>query len=264
MVSNSIISIEALQSWFFNSKKHGYISIYRGFEKLPKERISVITYDSLDDGWNQLSRLVMDNTAYGGLLTIYLTDKESDNNGFTVRYNSSQFGNRNEQSSISGINSESIGAIVSKEIDLFKKDFLKDQEIADLKMQLQEKNKKSKKGTITGLMSEIGEAMEENPTLAGIITNIASAFIAKFMSSDQNQMPAISGPPKTKIDHIREADSDQNLEESEEYSEIELERIAVCLEKLKLINNDPIYVLEKISNFIEKNPDQAKSLLTNL
>ncbi|MBK9718278.1 MAG: hypothetical protein IPO85_12360 [Saprospiraceae bacterium] len=111
--NNTLNNPEALHSWFNDFNDMGYMAIYRGNEKKPNERIASFVFDSPEDGWNKLSRTVIDQTASGGLLTIYVARHEKDTSGYTNRYSSPiQYGG-----AVAGINGPSQPSITQDQVE---------------------------------------------------------------------------------------------------------------------------------------------------
>ena len=261
---NAILTIEALQSWFYRIDKHGIFSIYRGSEKKSGERIISYKYDGIDEGWNLLQQTIQDVTVGGGQLTIYVSSKESDTSGYTVRYSPAiQLPGFANPQGISGTQ-ESIGAIVAEKIAAFKQEFAKEQEIESLKAQIDDIKRGKRKAGIMGLVDQIGEAMEEYPTLGAILSNLAGAMISKMTDTPPQHMPGMAGP---KITHVRPSDSDNGDDPEEtgfELTDDDIDRLTIALSTIGTQFQDPVDVVEKISRWIEKNPQMAHQLFANI
>lgn len=264
---NSFTNLNDLKDWFFSLPELHYYTLYGE----GKKRIESQTFVDRGEGWEVISRRVMALTGnFGGNITIYVGKTEKDTNGFTVVFNSPMYGNAAAVNQAPGIGAPEIQSTIQAEIKKALDDYKKDQEIENLKAEIVEIKRGKRNKGINGVFSEIGETLEENPTLASMLAPFISGLAAKFFNTPTGDMNyAMTGPPARKIVHqtVEEAESDQiNASETieEEYTEEEIERIMISLNKLSQVFDDPIDLLEKFSNFAEKNPTIAKNLLSQL
>lgn len=264
---NSFTNLNDLKDWFFSLPELHYYTLYGE----GKKRIESQTFVDRGEGWEVISKRVMALTGnFGGNITIYVGKTEKDTNGFTVVFNSPMYGNAAAVNQAPGIGAPEIQSTIQAEIKKAIDDYKKDQEIENLKAEIVEIKRGKRNKGINGVFSEIGETLEENPTLASMLAPFISGLAAKFFNTPTGDMNyAMTGPPARKIVHqtVEEAESDQiNASETieEEYTEEEIERIMIALNKLSQVFDDPIDLLEKFSNFAEKNPTIAKNLLSQL
>lgn len=260
-IASAITNFVDLQSWFESLTKHGYWSIYRGNDKKPGERTASITYDNLENGWQALQNaLAIQTNAGGGLFTIYVANSEKDTSGFTTRFSSAislnGFPAAQQNGQIGSV--ENIGSIVEKAVTERIAAYEKDREIQDLQQEIVELKKSKRSKGISGLLNQFGELLEENQNLANMITPIIHGFAAKFLGNNLPVAPAING---TGITHSFSNDTEE--ENSMEYSEDDMNRLANCINELGKHFEDPISLLEKFTQFVQKDPAMAKSILNS-
>ncbi len=257
--SSSLTNIEHLRDWFMATDRHGYVSLYRGSEKKTGERIFASTYQTAEDGWQLLQHQLIAQTVGGGLFTIYIARDEKDTSGFTTRYSSPiALAGLNGIQQSSAINPEAIQGMISARVNEAIGEYKKDRLIEDLQDQLKEKNKASRNKGITGMLSSIGEVLEENPTLATIVSPLIQGIVAKFLGT--SSMPVMAGTPRN-ITHVKD-DSDES--QDEEFTEDENQKISEGFALLQKHFDDPVNVFYKICNWIDQNPDQAKMLFNSI
>lgn len=264
---NSFTNLNDLKEWFFALPELHYYSLYGD----GKKRIESQSFVDRGEGWEVISKRVMALTGnFGGNITIYVGKTEKDTNGFTVVFNSPMYGHAAVVNQAPGIGAPEVQNMLQAEIKKALDDYKKDQEIENLRAELIEAKRGKRNKGISGTISEFGEILEEYPILSNMLGPFVSGFANKIFNAPTGDMNyAMTGPPARKIVHqtVEEAESDQiNASETieEEYTEEEVERIMIALNKLSQVFDDPIDLLEKFSNFAEKNPTMAKSLLSQL
>jgi len=271
--NNTLNNPEALYSWYQDFNDIGYMAIYRGNDKKPTERIASFVFDSQEDGWNKLSRTVIDQTSGGGLLTIYLARHEKDTSGYTNRYSAPiQYGG-----AVAGMNGPAQPSItqdqVERLVEIKANKMLEDYKLKTKIEQLEAENEDLRKGRgktkgLQATINGIGAALEDNPTLAGIVAPLASALLTKLLGIGDAQMAhAMNGPlPPRKVVHqySENSNTESESESDEEYTEEEFLRIQNAVNELSQVFDDPITILEKIAAYAVNNPAMAKSLLNNL
>ncbi len=277
--NNTLLSPEALHAWYQDFNDIGYMAIYRGNDKKPTERIASIVFDSPEDGWNKLSRTVQDQTAGGGLLTIYLARHEKDTSGYTNRYSAPiAYGG-----AVAGMNGPAQPSItqdqVERMVELKATKMLEEYKLKSKIEALEQENEDLRKGRgktkgIQATINGIGAALEDNPTLAGMVSPILMGLAAKFLGigGDEQMAHAMNGtPPSRKVVHQYSDDTPNDQSENgldtevdEDFTEEEFLRIQNAINDLSAVFDDPITTLEKIAAYAVKNPTMAKSLLNNL
>ncbi len=263
--SSAIKNFQDLRDWFFAIDKHGYWSIYRGGEKKSGERVASQFYDSdnKESGWQTLQSLLGMQLADGGLFTVYVASSEKDSSGYTVRFSVPIQLQSLQGSHINGVSTpEAIQAIVSthveQRLEAYKRERDKQDEIELLKAELQEAKTKKRDQGIAGVLNDIGNVLEENPTMASIMAPIIQGIAAKFLGHFAPMNTAMTGP-------THEVSEESNPEDNnEEYTDEEMERIFNCFAVLEKHFGDPISTLEKLVAFVEKNPENAKMLINNI
>lgn len=256
--TSSITEINDLYSWFEKSNKHGYWSIYRGLDKKPGERVASGIYEEPESGWQALSNQLLIQTKGGGVFTVYLSNSEKDSSGYTTRYSTVSGFSAINGINQSGINSsEHIDSIAEKLANQKIAEFQKQQEIEALKadIELIKKNKKSK--GISGVFADIGEILEENPTFANILTPIIHGIAARFLGNFNTSPASINGIPPDTI-------TTQAAEYDELITESNIQDILFILTTFKNHFGDYVGTLNKLSQWINANPDQAKLILNQL
>lgn len=264
---NSFTQLNDLKDWFFSLPEVHYYTLYGE----GKKRIESQTFVDRGEGWEVISKRVMALTGnFGGNITIYVGKTEKDTNGFTVVFNSPMYGNTAAVNQGPAIGAPEVQNMLQAEIKKALDDYKKDQEIENLKAELIEAKRGKRNKGISGTLSEFGEILEEYPIISNMLAPFVSGLANKIFNAPVDAPNyAMTGPPARKIVHqtVEEAESDQiNASETieEEYTEEEVERIMIALNKLSQVFDDPIDLLEKFSNFAEKNPTMAKSLLSQL
>lgn len=272
--NNTLNNPEALYSWYNDFNDIGYMAIYRGNDKKPTERIASFVFDSQEDGWNKLSRTVMDQTSGGGLLTIYLARHEKDTSGYTNRYSAPiQYGG-----AVAGMNGTAQPSItqdqVERLVEIKANKMLEDYKLKTKIEQLEAENEDLRKGRgktkgLQATINGIGAALEDNPTLAGIVAPLASALLTKLLGigTDPQMANAMNGPATPrKVVHQYSEDKNTEIENDseEEFTDEEFLRIQNAVNDLSQVFDDPITTLEKIAAYAINNPTMAQSLLNNL
>ena len=277
---NTLVTPEALHSWYHDFNDLGYMAIYRGNDKKPTERIASFVFDSQEDGWAKLSRTVMDQTSGGGVLTIYIARHEKDTSGYTNRYSAPM----NIGGALAGMNGPAQPSItqdqVERMVEIKATKMLEEYKLKSKIEALEQENDDLRKGRgktkgIQATINGIGAALEDNPTLAGIVSPILMGLAAKFLGigGDEQMAHAMNGPtpPPRKIVHQfsdnsqnDQSDNESGEEVDEDYTEDEFLRIQNAVNELSQVFDDPITILEKIAAYAVKNPAMAKSLLNNL
>lgn len=266
---NSFTNLPDLRDWFLSLPEVHYYTLY-GAEG--KKRIESVTFADRSEGWEAISRRVTALTNFGGNITIYVSKSDKDSNGFTVVYNIPMFQNAAMVNQAPGIGAPEMQSTIQAEIKKALDDYKKDQEIENLKAEIVEIKRGKRNKGMNGVISEIGETLEENPTLASMLAPFLNGLANKFFNAPTGDMNyAMTGAerPNRKIVHetIQDAEMDGVVGASsleEEYSDEEVERIMTSLAKLGQHFDDPIIILEKIAEFAEKNPVMAKSLLNQI
>ncbi len=276
---SSLNTVEALYSWFESLNDVGYFSIYRGNEKKPAERITSNTFTDIQSGWVKLLNAVSDQTAAGGVLTIYVAKHEKDTSGFTTRYSAviqmngmaSMNGPANQSASLSG---EQIEGLISRKAEKLLEEFKTQQRID----QLEQENDDLRKGRgkvkgFQGMINGLGELLENNPALTALLAPLITAITSKVIGGN-NMAPVMTGPPPRKIrmqgfpqnTELPQDEENEEFEESEndEYSQEDFNRIAQCLADMSEVFDDPIEIFEKIAAYAIKNPEMAKTLLKSI
>lgn len=276
---NTLVTPEALHSWYHDFNDLGYMAIYRGNDKKPTERIASFVFDSQEDGWNKLSRTVMDQTSGGGVLTIYIARHEKDTSGYTNRYSAPM----NYGGAVAGMNGPAQPSItqdqVERMVELKATKMLEEYKLKSKIEALEQENEDLRKGRgktkgIQATINGIGAALEDNPTLAGMVSPILMGLAAKFLGigGDEQMAHTMNGtPPSRKVVHQYSDDTPNDQSENgldtevdEDFTEEEFLRIQNAINDLSAVFDDPITTLEKIAAYAVKNPTMAKSLLNNL
>lgn len=258
-----IYDIDDLRRWFLEMvHKHGYYSVYNGHEKNSKDRLSSLSYTDNDHGWRQLQDLITMHSSPGALFTVYVSSSEKDTGGLTTHY-SVGYGS-SSQSGIAGapsVGSDAISQIASDIANRKIEEFKKDLEIENLKAEINEikKSGRRKKG---GLLADLGEMLEEYPTLAGVLAPVVNSIAGRFLGNfaPAGAAGAIAGVPD-KITHVAGPDPDDM---DEDFADNEVARIMNCMSRLSRHFEDPVEVLEKVADAADKDPDKVKMGLSFL
>ncbi|NOT37601.1 MAG: hypothetical protein HOP11_09525 [Saprospiraceae bacterium] len=259
----TLTNFSDLEAWYKNipSNKHGHWVMWRGFDKKQGQRIASSSYENIQVGWEALSSEVDRQTRNGGDLAIYVSKDEKDSvGGFNTLYTINQYMNQQ----ITGIGSPAmshenieaaIGKAVATEITAFKKE----REIDDLRAEIEElKKSKGKKGMM-GTIHSIGEALEEYPTLAQIITPFIASIAGRLIPLSQNEMAMANVGGIHGVHHQLGSDPDANkkFELSEEQEDIVID----CIHRLSHHFENPVELLVNFSEFVEKDTAKAKMAL---
>ena len=163
---------------------------------------------------------------------------------------------------------------VERLVEIKANKMLEDYKLKTKIEQLEAENEDLRKGRgktkgLQATINGIGAALEDNPTLAGIVAPLASALLTKLLGigTDPQMAHAMNGPaPPRKVVHqySEGQDAESENESEDDYSDEEFLRIQNAVNELSQVFEDPITILENIAAYAVNNPDMAKSLLNNL
>lgn len=235
-IKASFRSIASLKEWFLSAQKP-FWTIWTGFSKDNKDlALRNSSISDLVESWNLLESIVSKKTEGGGRITVFVTEKENSSHGYTEFL---EIAPLTSVAGISGISSPSgnyIGGVdqyISDRISMYEKD----RQIEDLKAQLENKDRGS------GINRVIDRILEEAP-----VADILLALLGKFMGTAP--APAVNGAPRITDDM-----------EPEQLSDEENSRLHESIMRISVHFPDIASAMEKLADFVESNPDMAKSLL---
>jgi hypothetical protein len=242
-------TVQDVKEWFYEMKMPSW-SIWNGFTKETKERAAFNDdISDLDASWDQLENHLKRKVSSGGRLTIYVCPKYGNPNGVTeyldlpgTGVNAIQGLPVHDPYSIAG---KPIDAYIAEQVNSKIDDFKKDQKIAELEAALEAKNEGS------GLAKLGNKLIEELP-----IDQLVMAAINYFMGNKQ---------PSAAISGISVKDDQQNNHSEEmELTDEQAATINEALGRIMMTFPDIPGFLTKLAQWIEKNPDMAKNLLSQI
>lgn len=233
IVRASYRSIDSLQNWFIQSQRP-FWSVWTGFSKDNKDQaMKQSSIEDMDESWALLERVLRDKTAGGGRVTIFVTDKANSSHGYTEYLEIAE-----SQPAISGIqNTAFIGGVdqyIADKIAMYDKD----RKIEELSARLEEKE------TGTGINKIINRVLEEAP-----IAELIMALANRFLGAGKVPTPAVNG---ARI---------QDDFEEEELNPADQQRLHDAILRISAIFPDIVSAMEQLADFVEKNPEMAKSFL---
>ncbi|HMW39297.1 MAG: hypothetical protein K1X68_13655 [Saprospiraceae bacterium] len=273
MRSATIYRLDDLRIWFLEVvSKHGYVSVFNGSEKNTKDRIGYLAYNDNDNGWRSLEQLIAMHSSPGAMFTIYVASSDKDTGGLTthyaIGYNNITSGYQ-QQGAISGtpgIGMDAINQIAQDIADKKIAAYIQEEKIKRLEEDFEalRKDKTRKRG---GLIAEIGETLAEYPQLAEMLTPFINGLAGRFLGNF-GPAPAIAGVPPHVVSHSvgkdPGEDPTENQEEGEEFTQDEIIRTMNCMARLSHHFDDPIKVLEDITDAADRNPTKIKTALSFL
>lgn len=254
MRQDSFISkMDDLQAWFElnNAGKEPmpYFTLYRGFQAKPDATIYRNTeIGDQEKAWETLEDVIQAHSDGGGSFRVYITSKPGFNVGFTtlLKLPSPQGA---QVAGIAGAQSGMFGIYGSAQ-EMIQAEIDRRMEVYELKRELEDM--KAGNAAMSGI-AQFKELMEYPA-----FNNLVQMLGMKVMGLGPHAQPAQH--PQTIPGTAAPADGIQGVEpEGFDYDVIE-----PALDKMRRVFPNVEMTLDKLADWIDKNPDQAKMIFGNL
>lgn len=255
LLRTAITSLENLRQWWEVDNKSPYWTLYRG-SRSSKGTDVIARNDTLDDhetSWDMLEQMISINSQEGGEFTILRTDKPKGNFGPKVVVILSHAPAYQGAPSVSGIpglpfvagSPQGIQAYIADEVKKERHSWELEKKVEDLEAAINAKQE--------GSLFEraINKLIETDK-----IGNLLEIIIAKAMGptgAPQMSHVAVSGMPGAS-----QADTPTN---QFQYDTV---RVANAMERIRVYFPDIHETLEKLANYIETNPEMAKTIFNQM
>lgn len=264
LTPGSLTNMDHVKTWFYATKQP-YWTLFRGDNSDQKSKIYTNTeQDEINDSWKQLEEMIEINSQWGGKFRLFVTDQKKGNIGTQVIIHIPNSMMTQGQQGVAGIGNmlqpyigeEAIQSRVNEAVD--KANLKRDLE--DMKAALEDKHAPS-------VLERIGERLLENEALM----QNAIGFINRILggASPQPAQVGMAGFPRSNSQNSQpiQKDGTNHVEEGDEseYPDYDEAKVISVLDKLySVFGEDTIPQLERLAEWVVKNPGMAKSMLGQL
>lgn len=256
MVKSAFTNIENLNAWFL-SQKLPYFTLYRGDKVSPSNTVlRNVDISDIDEAWSFLEVHLTNLSMNGGNYLLFVTDKAKHNIGLSTLIELNPAYHPQQSPAIGGvpgmapfIGGQNIETYIESRISGAVEKAVLLRKVEDLEAALEEKES-------GGFIGRIIENITGSEQLAPML----DMLISRFMPQAAPVMAGIQGFPTAKAE---ESVTPDPVEPDPALLEEDL-RVFACIDKLSIHFEDPVSALEKITQFVEKNPTMAKQLLSTI
>lgn len=258
MVKAAFTNIENVNGWFM-SQKLPYFTLYRGDKVSPSNTVlRNVDISDLDDAWNFLEVHLSNLSMNGGTYLLFITDKPKHNIGLSTLIELTPV-YQQQPVGIAGIpgippyvgGSQNLDTYIQGQISVAVEKAVLQRKVEDLEAALEEKESG---GFIGRIIENVTGSEQLAPLLDLLITRFMGNGAAPVMAGIQGFNTTKTQAPNTDPE---QAELNQDLADEEQ-------RVFVCIDKLAIYFDNPVDALEKITQFVEKNPTMAKHLLSRI
>lgn len=245
MNRTAMTSMESIRTWWEADPERPYFSLYRGTRGTKPSDIIIRndTLGELEPAWEMLEQMLTINSGEGGEFTILRTDKPKSNYGMKGVV---VLSHATATPAIAGIPGmpfigagHNIQTYIAGEIE-------KEREKWDLAKKVEDLEAAINAGQQGSWLDRIGEKIIEGDTL----NNLVNLIVAKLMpQAPKASHVAVSGAPGAATDDQFQYDT---------------ERIASALERIRAHFPDVHGTLDRLADFIDRNPEMAKNLFNQM
>lgn len=246
MNRTALTSIEAVRTWWEADDERPYFVLFRG-SRSPKPVDIIVRNDSIEnaaDAWDYLEQMLTINSGEGGDFTILRTDKPKSNYG----HRAVVVLNPSPQAAVSGLMpgmpfigaGQNIQSYIAGEIE-------KEREKWDLAKKVEDLEAAINAGQEGGPIERFLNRLLESPKIDGILDVVLSKVLTPAQAHQPSHV-AVSGAPGVPGDHFQ----------------YDTDRVAQALERIRAHFPDIHGTLERLADFIDRNPEMAKSLFNQM
>lgn len=247
MNRTAMTSMESIRTWWEADSERPYFSLYRGTRGTKPSDIIIRndTLDDLDAAWEMLEQMLTINSGEGGEFTILRTDKPKSNYGMKGVVVLSQVPATPAIAGIPGMPfigaGQSIQAFIAGEIE-------KEREKWDLAKKVEDLEAAINAGQEGGPIERFLNRLLDSPKIDGILDVVLSKVLTPA-NTPQPSHVAVSGAPGAAASGQFQYDT---------------ERIAASLERIRAHFPDIHGTLDRLADFIDRNPEMARSLFNQM
>lgn len=246
MNRTAMTSMEAIRTWWEADRERPYFTLYRGARATKASDIIVRndTIEDLEPAWDMLEQMLTINSSEGGEFTVLRTDKPKSNFGMkgVVVLN-----HAHATPSVAGIPGmpfigagQNIQSFIAGEIE-------KEREKWDLAKKVEDLEAAINAGQEGGPIERFLNRLLDSPKIDGILDVVLSKVFAP-PSGAQPSHVAVSGAPGAAADQFQ----------------YDTERVAAALERIRAHFPDIHGTMDRLADFIDRNPEMAKSLFNQM
>lgn len=253
MRDHSFISnMDALKRWFeLNQGKESrpYFTVYRGYETKPDRIILRNTEISEPDrAWDLLEEVLDAHADGGGQFRVYVTDKPGHNVGMSTLV---KLPNLNPaQSGISGVSGAGNFGIYGSFKEALETELARERRMWELEQEIE--SMKAGQSAMNGV-DTVKQIFEAVPALNPLAHALGMKLMGMTPAQQQPALPATPGGAAP-ADGI-------HGDEPEGY---DYEVVEPALDKMRRVFPDVEMTLDKLADWVTKNPEMARNLFGNL
>lgn len=246
MNRTAMTSIEDLRTWWEADNERPYFTLYRG-TRATKASDIIIRNDTIEDlepAWDMLEQMLTINSTEGGEFTILRADKPKSNYGMKGVVVLSHARATPAVAGIPGMPfigaGQNIQSFIAGEIEKEREKWELSKKVDDLEAAI---NAKQEGSLVERALNRVIDG-DKLDALIGVL-------IDKFLSPKGAHVPshvAVSGAPGAAPDQFQ----------------YDTERIAAALERIRAHFPDVHGTLDRLADFIDRNPEMAKSLFNQM